>query len=513
MSTIDYKVKTAYERGIKWLIAATLLTGVSFGGAWLYYRFQNRAPDAVTARLQKVELGNIENKVNEGGTVELGGQRTIKSPADGAVDQVFVKLGDRIRSGQQLMSLRNPERETILSKQQLEIQKQELVVERNRQKVVEAQTQLRLAQEKLQEDLQLAQQEITSKETTQALTIQELQLKIERQQQKVVEAQEELAAAVAQLDKANKLLERGFIAEQELDTEKSTVRQRQATVRDAELELKNSQLELDRKKAELIFRETNIQNNVLEMKINLEQAKSELQQSLSDLNKIKVEYQEQALKLQDNLVNSPLDGIVLNVSVQPGDGVNRSDNLITIGDPNQELVRLQLSTLNAAQVQQNQPARISIIGPNSKPFKGRVKQVNIQASSNGKGDSNSGEQAGQATVPAIVQLDQPTGSLIPGSPVSVEIILEARNQVIAVNTELIQREGKSTFVWKLDGKNQAQKQPVTLGLEGLTQVEVKSGLNVGDRLIIPPPDTPIEAGTPIVIEAEEQTPESSKPPN
>lgn len=513
MSTIDYKVKTAYERGIKWLIAATLLTGVSFGGAWVYYRFQNRAPDAVTARLQKVELGNIEKKVNEGGTVELGGQRTIKSPADGAVDQVFVKLGDRIRSGQQLMSLRHPERETILSKQKLEIQKQEIIVERNRQQVIEAQTKLRLAQEKLKQDLRLAQEKITSKEITQALEIQELQLKIERQKQKVVEAQEELATAQTQLEKDNNLLERGFIAEQELDEPKSAVRQRQATVRDEELELKNSQLELDRKKVELILPDTIIQNNILDLKIDLEQAKSDLQQSLSELNKFRIEYQEQALKLEDNLVNSPLDGIVLNVNVQPGDGVNRSDDLITIGDPNQELVRLQLSTLNAAQVQQNQPARISIIGPNSKPFKGRVKQVNIQALSQGESDSNSGEQGSQATVPAIIQLDQPTGSLIPGSPVSVEIILESRNQVIAVNTELIQWEGKSTFVWKLDGENKAQKQSVTLGLEGLTQVEVKSGLNVGDRLIIPPPDTPIEAGTPIVIEAEEQTPELSKTPN
>lgn len=514
MSTIDYKVKTAYQRGIQWLIAATLLSGVSIGGVWVYYRFQNQPPASVTARLQNVQLGNIENKINEGGTVELGGQRTIKSPADGAVDQVLVKLGDRIRSGQQLISLRNPERETILSKQQLEIQRQELVVERNRQKVIEAQTKLQLAQEKLQNDLQLAQQEITSKETTQALTIQELQLKVERQKQKVIEAQEELIAAEDQLKKNNNLLERGFIAEQDLDAQKSNVRQKQASVRDAELELKNSQFELERKKVELIIPENPVESQVLNAKIEVQQAQSEFQQTLSELDKLKVEYQEQALKLQDNLVISPLDGIVLNINVQPGDGVNRSNDLITLGNPNQELVRLQLSTLNAAQIKPNQPARISIIGPNAKPFTGRVKQVNIQATTGSNQDtSNSSESSSQATVPAIVQLDQPTGALIPGSPVSVEIILEGRNNVIVVNTELIQREEKSTFVWKLDAENKAQKQPVTLGLEGLTQVEVKSGLKVGDRVVIPPPDSTIEVGTPIVIETEEKGSETNKKPD
>ncbi len=81
-----------------------------------------------------MELGTIENKISEGGSVELGGQRTIKSPTDSAVEKIFVKVGDPIIRGQNLILLRSTAGENSLLQKQLEIQKQELAIERNRQK-------------------------------------------------------------------------------------------------------------------------------------------------------------------------------------------------------------------------------------------------------------------------------------------------------------------------------------------------------------------------------------------
>ncbi|CAD5966262.1 Putative HlyD family secretion protein [Planktothrix tepida] len=510
MSSLDYQAKAAYQRGIKWLIVATLFTGASFGAASLYYKLQNRSEEPITAGLQKVELGTVDNKINEGGTVELGGQRTIKSPQESAVDQVFVKVGDRIVSGQPLIRLRFIEGETALAKKQLEIQKHELLIERDRQKVEEAKTKLKIAQLDYKNDVEQQQQEIQSKEITQKIKIQQSQAEVARQKQKVTEAQEDLAAAEADLNKSNILLERGFIAEKEVDAQKADIRAKQAALRDAELNLKNSISKLNTEQTEFIPIQNTINNRILDAKIELQQSQSDLQQSLSQLNLLKVEYQEQALKLQNNIVTSPLDGMVLNIQVKPGDGVNLRDDLITLGDPRQELVQLQLSTLNASQVKPNQMARITIIGPNSKPFQGRVKQVNLQATAPENSNNQSSSSSGQATVPATVQLDQPTGVLIPGSPVSVEIILEERKNVIVLNTELIQSLDDSPFVWKLDANNHAQKQPVTLGLKGLTQVEIKSGLKVGDTVVIPPPDTPIEPGTPIIEQTEEKEKMNSK---
>lgn len=500
MSTLDYQAKRAYQRGVKWLVVMTLLTGVSLVGIALYYKLQKNEAEAVAAGLQKVELGTVENKISEGGTVELGGQRTIKSPTESAVDQIFVQVGDRITQGQNLIRLRSTAGENSLRQKQLDIQKQELAIERNRQKVEEAQTQLKIAEINYKNESEKYQQQVKSKQNDQRIKIKQAQAKIERQKEKLLEIQEEINTLESELTKSNLLLDRGFIAETELDGKKSVIRQREANLRDEKLTLKNDIFQLETYQNE--FLDIPLPSSgILEAEVALQQVQSELKQSLSELQRLKVVYKEEESNLQNNLVTSPLDGVVLNINVKPGDGINRESNLITIGDPNQELVKLQLSTLNAAQVKPNQAARITIIGPDSKPFSGRVEQVNRQAVAENTSSSQSSSSSGQVTVPATVRLDQPTRVLIPGGQVSVEIILEQQKDVIAINTELIQSQGKSSFVWKLDANNQVQKQPVTLGLKDLTKVEIKSGLKVGDTLVIPPTDILLKPGM-VIIEEE-----------
>jgi HlyD family secretion protein len=504
VSSLDYQAKRAYQRGVKWLIIATLFTGVSLVGVALYYKLQKNEAEAVAAGLQKVELGTIENKISEGGSVELGGQRTIKSPTDSAVEKIFVKVGDPIIRGQNLILLRSTAGENSLLQKQLEIQKQELAIERNRQKVEEAQNKLKIAKITYKNGLEKYQQQVKSKQISQRIEIQKNQAQLERQQQKVIEAQEDLNVAEAELNKSNNLLEKGFISQTDLDPKKADIRTKEANLKNEQLTLKNNILDLEnsKNKFEPI---TDPTNDILTAKNDLLTAQSELQQSLSEFQKLKVGYKEQKSQLKNNLVTSPLEGVVLNINVKPGDGIKLGDDLITIGDPDQELVQLQLSTLNAAQVKPNQSARITIIGPNSKPFQGRVEWVNLQATPE---KSQSGSSSGQPTVPATVRLDQPTRVLIPGGQVSVEIILEQQKDVIAINTELIQSEGKSSFVWKLDANNQVQKQPVTLGLKDLTKVEIKSGLKVGDTLVIPPTDIPLKPGMVIIEEEKDKNSDS-----
>jgi HlyD family secretion protein len=504
VSSLDYQAKRAYQRGVKWLIIATLFTGVSLVGVALYYKLQKNEAEAVAAGLQKVELGTIENKISEGGSVELGGQRTIKSPTDSAVEKIFVKVGDPIIRGQNLILLRSTAGENSLLQKQLEIQKQELAIERNRQKVEEAQNKLKIAKITYKNGLEKYQQQVKSKQISQRIEIQKNQAQLERQQQKVIEAQEDLNVAEAELNKSNNLLEKGFIPATELDGKKADIRSKEASLKNEQLALNNAILDLEtsKNKFEPI---TDPTNDILAAKNELLTTQSELQQSLSEFQKLKVGYKEQKSQLKNNLVTSPLEGVVLNINVKPGDGIKLGDDLITIGDPDQELVQLQLSTLNAAQVKPNQSARITIIGPNSKPFQGRVEWVNLQATPE---KSQSGSSSGQPTVPATVRLDQPTRVLIPGGQVSVEIILEQQKDVIAINTELIQSEGKSSFVWKLDANNQVQKQPVTLGLKDLTKVEIKSGLKVGDTLVIPPTDIPLKPGMVIIEEEKDKNSDS-----
>jgi HlyD family secretion protein len=211
-------------------------------------------------------------------------------------------------------------------------------------------------------------------------------------------------------------------------------------------------------------------------------------------------------QMSDRLVTSPIKAIVLKVNVIKGDGIKTEGNLITLGDPSQEIIKLQLTTLNALKVSINQVARVSIIGPNSEVFTGRVISLSPQASvasqdSTSSSDSTSNiGSGGQAKVYAKVLLDKPSNTLIPGSLVSVEIVTESQKNAIAVPPEAIQRGEGTPFVWLKDVDNQAKKQPVAIGLQGLQQVAITSGLKPGDSLVIATPGSSLSENQELKIE-------------
>lgn len=278
------------------------------------------------------------------------------------------------------------------------------------------------------------------------------QLDLQRQQEILQEKQLRVEDAADRLADSQDLLNQGYISEDDYRTDKRALENAQSELRTAEVELIKSELQVEQDQ------------------INLETLQ---------------------LQLEDNQIISPIDAIVLNIEVKPGDGVEREGRLLSIGDPNQEVIRLELPTLNAAKVGIGQPVRVSIIGPNPEIFTGQIISISPQA----VGEGNNSEQA---TVEAAAKLNQPSGSLIPGSAVNVDIVLEQRQDVIAVPVTAIQRDGEQPYVWVKDTANTARKREVTLGLETLEAVEVVAGLRIDDEIVVTlPPEGELVEGQPL----------------
>ncbi len=477
--------KKEFKTGVQWLAWSGAFALMGAGGWLVYIETWNRSIEPVAVRLLTVERGDVELVINESGTVELGGQQLLKSPGEVTVDRVLVAVGDRVKFGQQVVILRNQERQNNLADQELQIRKQELTLARSRQKVGEAQQKLAVAQKELQNPV------------SKQLGIRKQELILVRSRQKVGEAQENLKAIQQELQQDEALAKRGFISGDELQQQKDKVREAESKLRDVVSAVTTDTVELQRLQAEQ--QPQDLQDKVMQAQFDLQQARSEVNTNSRELQRLQVEQQSIQQQLQNNVVTAPIAGKVLDLKVKDGDGVKPGDILLALGNPAQELVSLQLSTLNAAKVQVNQKARIKVIGPNAQPFTGRVISLYPQAiASDNNNDQSSRGQSGQVKVPATVQLDQPSGTLIPGSQVSVEIIQEQRQNVVALDLAAIVRSRSSPFVWIRDSQGKAQKRPVTLGLEGVTTVEVKSGLRPGEQVILPPPETPIQSGVPVI---------------
>ncbi|MGK7904238.1 MAG: efflux RND transporter periplasmic adaptor subunit [Hormoscilla sp.] len=477
--------KQKFKRGVQWLGWSGVITALAAGGILLYSLAIDRSPEPVSVPTINVKLGRIEDTINESGTVELGSQQTLKSPAEGVVEQVRVQLGGLAKSGQELVILRNPERETILTKKQLEIQQKEITLARSRQEVVEKQEKLKTAERKLQE--------FDSQMSAEQLEIRKQELNLANDRAKVTEKEEELAAAEGKLEELKALFERGFIAANEVRDQEEGVRRAKSALRDARLTVTTKTLETQRLQFQQQQKERELRDAIVSAKLELQKAQFQVNNNSSQLQLSQLDYQETQSKLLNSIVTATIDGKILDMQVKKGSVVQVGDELLTLGDPSQELVKLNLSILNATKVKPNQLARINVIGLDDRTFRGRVETVSPQATTGGTSSNSSGV----ATVSAIVLLDEPSGILIPGSQVSVEIVLQQQEDVVTLPVQAIGRLGKKSFVWVKDNQGLAEKRDVTLGLEGLSTVEVTSGLNPGEEVLLPLPDSPLSPGMPV----------------
>lgn len=284
------------------------------------------------------------------------------------------------------------------------------------------------------------------------LKIQQTQVDLVASRQKLTDAKVNLAVAQKKLEANEALFARGFISEEELQNQRNATRQAQSTI------------------------------------LQSESAQKKLRLQLQELQFKGLELKEE---LKKNLVVAPTTGKVLEVKIKRGDVVELGDDLLLIGDPTKEIVKLELSTLNARRVELNLPVRVNTIGVNAESFTGKI--ISLALIADRSSNSIIGSQS-QTTVSAVVELDYPSGKLIPGSQVSVDIILEQQKDVIVLPTLAVQRIGSETFVWILDSQGNAYKQPVSLGLEGITTVEITSGLQANDLIIQPLGETTLEPG-------------------
>ncbi|MBE9113893.1 efflux RND transporter periplasmic adaptor subunit, partial [Nodosilinea sp. LEGE 07298] len=304
----------------------------------------------------------------------------------------------------------------------------ESVLVEERQRVAKGAVLLRLRDRALEQQLDEAQ-----------IQTEILQLQRQRQTEVRQDRQRTVQRAQERLSESQSLLEQGFISEDDYDGDRNDLETAQSDLRGAEVELQQSELEIRRNQA-----------------------------TLANLR----------ARIADNAIVAPFDAVVLNINVQPGDGVQSEGTLLTIGDPAQEVVLFDLMTLDANQVSVNMPVRVSIIGPSAASYAGRVISIAPQAISDSEGGGS------QATVKAVARLDRPSGVLIPGSAVSVEVILVQRENALALPTNAIQQDGSEAFVWVVDGQGRAQKRPITTGLDTLEAIEILSGLEETDTVIL-----------------------------
>jgi RND family efflux transporter MFP subunit len=87
------------------------------------------------------------------------------------------------------------------------------------------------------------------------------------------------------------------------------------------------------------------------------------------------------------------------------------------------------------------------------------------------------------TMHTEIDVDNADLHIKPGMYATATFVLASKPDVLAVPTQAVSNEGSPT-VWVVDSNDTLERRAVTLGLQTPDYVEVKSGLNAGDRVFI-----------------------------
>jgi RND family efflux transporter MFP subunit len=198
---------------------------------------------------------------------------------------------------------------------------------------------------------------------------------------------------------------------------------------------------------------------------------------------------------------SPIDGVVTDRPVYPGEMASSSGPLITIMNLSQVVARAHIDQQQASQLKVGNAATVSVPGQPG-ALKGKVSLVSPAL------DPNS------TKVEVWVQVPNPADRLKPGSNVQVQIVAQAVPHAIVIPAEalLTSSEG-DTSVIILDTDNKPHKKKVKVGIRDVGAVQVTDGLQGGERVVtvgafaLSQEDDPILAKTNIQVQAPPNIPE------
>jgi len=254
--------------------------------------------------------------------------------------------------------------------------------------------------------------------------------------------QAEINLQEEQFSRTTALVERGALAQEQLD-----LNQRDLAVARADLNSLNRRIQA----AQDTIRET--QATLREQQANLQRIRE---------------------SLQDTTITAPFSGVIGDIPIEQGDYVQPGQSLTqVVANENLDL-NISIPQERAGNLETGLP--VEIISSNGEELQaGRISFISPQV-----------EQSSQF-IPTEATFPNTNGQLRDGQFVRSEVIWESRPGQPVVPQSAVIYQGEDRFVYvpqEQDGNLVAMRQSVELGLEQGTDVEILSGLEPGQEIIV-----------------------------
>ncbi len=330
------------------------------------------------------------------------------------------------------------------------------------------------------------------------------------------QARANVVATDAAYNRENSLSQKGFVAQQSVDTAlaardvaRATLAETQQRLQtidaDQKASLAGAAARVSQAKEALIAAQTGRyeigtrQQDVMASRASLIQARisvqnaqaglmqssirqSDVQAAQAAVSKSQAEVNDRLIQLHDATIYSPRNGVVLQKYIEEGTIISSGESLssdgtkiVQIGDVSSLFIDVSVDESDIGKISMGQKVTIALDAvPEAKP-EGRVVRIDPQAVND----------RDVTTVHVRVEIKNPDAAIKPGMNATCQFILRDVHGVLVVPSDAV-KEGQSggNTVRVLTKDNKAEVRRVEVGVVGSDETEVKSGLRAGDTVIL-----------------------------
>ena len=164
-------------------------------------------------------------------------------------------------------------------------------------------------------------------------------------------------------------------------------------------------------------------------------------------------------------------GYITTLDIREGDYVMEGGTIVKLADLSSLWAEAQVYTSQLAAIDRNSIATVQLPDFDGKEIKGRIEFVNPEISPDTR-------------INLIrISIPNPGNELKPGMPAYV-LLKSPQRKSLTLPIDAVIRDGKGAIVWIKTANNTFTSLMVQTGLENNDRIEIKSGLSVGDVVVI-----------------------------
>ena len=440
------------------LIAAGVLASVKYS-----------QKDIVTVQTGKVLKEDLASVVTASGEVKPRNYITIGAEYSGQLTDILVKEGDRVRKGQKLAQIDEAQSKADVTAQEA-------------------------ALSSAQADALASEASVTAGEAS-----------VKAGEDNIAALESTVNRTKSDLERYDKDFKRGEQLFKDGLIPRSDFEQRQALYESQKSSVAEAQSRVVQAKTQL----AQLRAQAAQLRAQLAGSQKQIAQSQAGLTRV-------ADILRKHNAVAPIDGLVtylpvrVGETVQPGVQNSAASTIMTIADMSIVTAEVKVDETDIVNVKLDQPAEITVDAIPGKVFKGHVIEIGNTAilRSTGLAASTSTTSSQEAKdFKVVVAMDNPPDEIRPGLSCTAKVTTATRKDATAIPIQALTTRTKGDLlpekdkpvnpdpvtakankeevqgVFVIGANNKAEFRKVETGITGSTEIEVLSGLKVGDEIV------------------------------